>query len=62
VTLTGWLELVRQYVGHKENHGGTDVKVLWIYAPNYTLKGQMDEIKSVTKVNSTELLWSQDEE
>ena len=62
VTLDGWNELLRLYTRHKEQDGELEAKVLWLYVPDYTLNGTLNEIQSVPNVDNNSTFWEEDDD
>lgn len=54
VTEEGWFELLRQYTDASKlsEDGANTWSLLWIYVPDYMLKGKMGEIKMIPQRNS----------
>ncbi len=67
ITEEGWNELLRQYTTAANILGSTEPSwtLLWIYIPDYTLKGKMNTIVNVPKsgktfdINDPDPFWTQ---
>jgi len=68
VTPEGWYEMLRWYVGSRDQGGsGKQWDLLWLYVPDYTQKGIMSTIEMIPKfgkqydINDADPFWRQND-